>query len=165
MPLDVNDPEVRELYGRIVLGGARLEANIASLLAWLQTPRMTSPDPARRANKRMTSARMIEQCRVCLSIREDDGVIEQEVADRLRGFLDKADQARVLRNRLVHASTVIVDEVDADTGGAIDFVGDHAVMADKEELERAGQVIDDAGSDAHLGRLVAEYQMGPRPWG
>jgi hypothetical protein len=91
MPLDVNDLLVRELYGRIVLGGARLEANVASLLAWLQTPRMTSPEPARKANNRMTFARMIEQCRLCLSIREDDGVLDQEVAGRLRGFLDRAD--------------------------------------------------------------------------
>ncbi|WP_157746361.1 hypothetical protein [Micromonospora inositola] len=165
MPLDVNDPEVRELYGRIVLGGARLEVNIASLLAWLQTPRMTSPDAARRANKRMTFVRIIEQCRLCLAIREDDGVIEQEVADRLRSFLDKADRARVLRNRFVHASTVIIDEAEPDIRGAVDFIGDHAVTATREELEDAGRVIDDAGSDAHLARMVAEYQMGPRPWG
>jgi hypothetical protein len=108
---------------------------------------------------------MIDQCRVCLSIREDDGVIEPEVADRLRGFLDRADQARVLRNRWVHSSTVILDEADAETRGSIDFVGDHAVVGTMNDLVSAGQAIDAAGSDMHLARQVAEYQMGLRRWG
>jgi hypothetical protein len=70
-----------------------------------------------------------------------------------------------VRNRLVHASTVIIDEAEPNIRGAVDFVGDHAVMVTREELEQAGQLIEDAGSDAFLGRMVAEYQMGPRAWG
>jgi hypothetical protein len=138
---------------------------MAGLLAWLQTSRLTSPEPARRANARMNLARMIEHCRLCLAIREDDGVIDKEIADRLRGSLDKADRARTMRNQLLHSSTVIIDEADSETQGSIDFVGDHAVVATLVELESAGQVIDDAGSNIYLARQVAEYQMGLRRTG